>query len=496
MNTRFTLQNYVCGLKNRKRQVLRYVVPVLFLFCAMLSACKKDTSIDTDEAVSVYKILQEDISNFSFMRAAVDRAGLADSLNGNVNITVFAPVNQAFIDAGYANVNAVKTADPLLLRSIVRNHIVNTKIDLNTTTDKQEISSAVNQKIVLGKINFTTADTSFAATFANGANVLKTDVKATNGNIQVVNRLLIPNSRTILATLQADPNYSFLISAVTRASQGSTNFVQLLSGTSDYTLFAPTNAAFTAVAGGVYNSVAKIAAADINTLTTILNYHIVAGKFFAHDLPANTVTITPGTTPTTIIITKVRATGPNSLAGTRASANGVTVKGFLANSVASNGIIHGITSVLSVPSNLNTLQTINANTNLKFLSAAIVKASTGTTNFTQLLSGTSLNTVYAPTDAAFIAAGYANEAAVSNELAATLTVILNNNIFKGRIYGSSLEITPIYTFTALSGAKATVTLSGGYKILGNGNTATANVNPADITTTNGVYNVIDQVLRP
>jgi len=81
---------------------------------------------------------------------------------------------------------------------------------------------------------------------------------------------------TIVEIAVADPtNFSTLVAAVTAA-----DLVDALNGTTEYTVFAPTNVAFAALPAGVLD----LLLADKTALTRVLLYHVVAGEAMAADL--------------------------------------------------------------------------------------------------------------------------------------------------------------------------------------------------------------------
>ena len=134
---------------------------------------------------------------------------------------------------------------------------------------------------------------------------------------------------------QADTSLSYLVAAVLRASQGSTNVAQVLSGNGPFTVFAPTNNAFRAAG---FATIASIQMADPNTLASILTYHVIGARVFSSDLSNGEMAPT--------------LNGENVTIGLM---SGATVKGMknttpsniiATNIVATNGVIHVIDQVL------------------------------------------------------------------------------------------------------------------------------------------------------
>lgn len=133
---------------------------------------------------------------FSLLVAAVLKADAATptgavtaALAGAGPLTVFAPTNKAFNDAGFANTAAINATDPDVLRNIILYHVVGARVfscDL----------SAGNVPTVQGS-NVTIALPASGATVKGTANttasgILLTDVLASNGVIHVIDQVLLP----------------------------------------------------------------------------------------------------------------------------------------------------------------------------------------------------------------------------------------------------------------------------------------------------------------
>ena len=122
-----------------------------------------------------------------------------------------------------------------------------------------------------------------------------------------------------------NPDFSTLASAVKTAELTDT-----LSGEGPFTLFAPTNAAFSKIPDGELKAILTQKA----KLTALLTHHVVAGKVMSHDIQNATDMAT--------------VEGSKIMFGTK---NGVTVndaKVTMADIECSNGVIHAIDTVLLV----------------------------------------------------------------------------------------------------------------------------------------------------
>jgi uncharacterized surface protein with fasciclin (FAS1) repeats len=286
--------------------------------------------------------------------------------------------------------------------------------------------------------------------------------------------LPMTSDQNIVDIVVADNNFSLLEAAVKHA-----DLVTTLSGAGPFTVFAPTNEAFTAAG---LDTEAKINALPKETLRNILLYHVAGSSIAASGIPTASNTAIKSAANIDLYVTK--------------NNNGVFINGATvtqADVMATNGIIHVINKVLMPPSG-NIVEVAQGNPNFSFLVAAVLRASQGQTNVANVLSGDGPFTVFAPTNQAFMDAGFANVAAIQAADPATLTSILTYHVIAGRIF--STDLVDNSTPPTVNGANVTITLNGGAKVKGAKNTSASNISPADLVTTNGVIHVIDQVLLP
>jgi transforming growth factor-beta-induced protein len=168
---------------------------------------------------------------------------------------------------------------------------------------------------------------------------------ADNGVVHVIDRTLLPPSQTTaqiataLSSASSGAEFTQLVAALVRvpalldaASAGSSNL----------TVFAPTDAAFSALYAAL--GVAGINNIDINTLTAVLQHHIISspttatGRVFSSDL------IT-GSVPTLNGNISISATALTVTSGNGTIAN-ISANAALVNVLGTNGVIHTINKVL------------------------------------------------------------------------------------------------------------------------------------------------------
>ena len=87
----------------------------------------------------------------------------------------------------------------------------------------------------------------------------------------------VEETPNIVGVASANGDFSTLVAAVTAAE-----LVETLSGEGPFTVFAPTNAAFDKLPKGTVETLVK--PENKGTLTTVLTYHVVAGKYNAKDI--------------------------------------------------------------------------------------------------------------------------------------------------------------------------------------------------------------------
>ena len=120
--------------------------------------------------------------SFATLLAAVDAAGLEDTLAGGGPFTVFAPSDDAFARLPEGTVEAL-LADPEKLTAVLTYHVVRGRV---TAADAAGLSSAAT---VQGGELPISAD---GGVHVGDANVVTADIEASNGLIHVIDRVLLP----------------------------------------------------------------------------------------------------------------------------------------------------------------------------------------------------------------------------------------------------------------------------------------------------------------
>ncbi len=402
--------------------------------------------------------------DFETLVAAVTAAGLVETLSGEGPFTVFAPTDAAFEALPPGTVEAL-LADIPTLTDILTYHVYAGALDAAAVTAMEMIT------MVNGDSAEITSDDS-GNWFIDGAQIVMTDIEASNGIIHVIDAVMLPPDdepalSTIVEIAVENPDFETLVAAVTAAG-----LVETLSGEGPFTVFAPTDAAFEALPPGTIDALL----ADIPTLTDILTYHVYAGALDAAAVTAMEM------------ITMVNGDAAEI---TSDDAGNWYIDGaqiVMTDIQASNGIIHVIDAVMMPPEDEPALSTIVEiaveNPDFETLVAAVTAA-----GLVETLSGEGPFTVFAPTDAAFEALPPGTLDAVLADIP-TLTDILTYHVYAGEL--DAAAVTAMAMITMVNGDSAEITSddAGNWYIDG------AQIIMTDIQASNGIIHVIDAVMLP
>jgi uncharacterized surface protein with fasciclin (FAS1) repeats len=227
-------------------------------------------------------------------------AGLVETLGEEGPFTVFAPTNQAFVDLlgvlgdDYNSLSDFDTeAEIDLLIDILTYHVVaGTAAFSGDLEDGQQIQTVFGEKVGIdikgGVVHIEDAS-------ETNATVVIPDVKASNGVVHVIDKVLLPQAAldalnpplpNIVELAQATPQLESLVTALITAEAG---FVEFLSGEGPFTVFAPTNEAFEELLdalGDEFHSLADFdTPAEKALLAQVLTYHVAEGEaLFSTDL--------------------------------------------------------------------------------------------------------------------------------------------------------------------------------------------------------------------
>ena len=305
-------------------KLLRMLGFILVVAAVLVSGC---TTTETPEATptptqtpAMKNIVEtaQDAGSFTTLITAVQAAGLAETLSGEGQFTVFAPTDDAFAALPDGTV-AVLLEDPEGdLKDVLLYHVVSGKLMAADVTSQPD-AITLNGK----RIQFDTTD----GVMVEDANIITTDIVCSNGVIHVIDAVMLPKGN-IVETAVADGRFTTLVAAVQAADLAGT----LSDETKDFTVFAPTDDAFAALPDGTVETLLE---EPTGQLTDILLYHVADGRYMAADV--------------------VTMDSIDTLQGSPLSvdtSDGVMVDGanvIITDVKCSNGVIHVIDAVMIPP---------------------------------------------------------------------------------------------------------------------------------------------------
>jgi uncharacterized surface protein with fasciclin (FAS1) repeats len=256
---------------------------------------------------------------FNTLAAALEKAGLVGTLQGKGPFTVFAPTDEAFAKLPEGTVaELLKPENKAKLVAILTYHVVPGTLmaaDVVTSTGAVTLNG---QRFAI--------KASESGVMVRDANVVKTDILCNNGVIHVIDRVILPETRTIPEVAAAAGSFKTLLAAVKAAGLAET-----LMGKGPFTVFAPTDEAFGKLPAGTLAELLK--PENKAKLVEILNYHVVPGRVY-------------GTAALEAGMAKTLQGGELLITATTAGATVGNAKLVATDIDASNGVIHVIDTVL------------------------------------------------------------------------------------------------------------------------------------------------------
>ena len=165
----------------------RYVVLSLVLALGTVPAfaggsCSRSSATQAANSGDIVATASS-VGSFNTLVAAVQAAGLVETLQSDGPFTVFAPTDEAFAKLPEGTIEAL-IADPDQLRAILLYHVVPGKV---LAADVVNLDSATTAQG--SDVEFVLAD---GGVRINNANVTATDIETSNGVIHVIDTVIIP----------------------------------------------------------------------------------------------------------------------------------------------------------------------------------------------------------------------------------------------------------------------------------------------------------------
>ena len=262
-----------------KKNISRFVVAIMivaFAFGAFAPTAKAAPTGNT--IVDVVLATNAETGEFSVLIAALQAADPAvlDRLGGERRSTVFAPTDAAFI-ALLTELGLTAEAllsDQALVTQVLLYHVAPGRLDSEDVLESRRI------RTLEGGFLYQAAGV-LTDEKARTANIIAVDIRASNGIIHVIDAVVLPDGEEgpgsivdiVLATNAETGEFSVLIAALQAADP---IVLRKLGNQQDFTVFAPTDAAFVALLGELGLTAEELLANEA-LVTQVLLYHIARG---------------------------------------------------------------------------------------------------------------------------------------------------------------------------------------------------------------------------
>lgn len=172
-------------------------VALMAVMALAIAACSssEEEAVTTTTAAPVTTIAEEEMTgqtivdvavqnDFTTLVAAVQAAGLVETLEGDGPFTVFAPTDEAFAALPEGTLEAL-LEDPEALAEILTYHVVSGEVFAADVIGLDSATTVQGQDIAIEVVD--------GGVVLNGsANVVATDVPASNGVVHVIDQVILP----------------------------------------------------------------------------------------------------------------------------------------------------------------------------------------------------------------------------------------------------------------------------------------------------------------
>lgn len=215
----------------------------LSLFLSLLlavHACKHD-DLQVYQENKNYRNAVDFVQNnydLTLFYAAIQQAGLTETLRGEGPFTVFAPSNAAFNDLGITKAADFEKMNKDSLKFMLQYHILPRRLysdDLPVNTVDNRYLNLADRRLYIGNSK------RLNRFFVDGATAGPQNVVLANGVLHVLNKVIKYNPGTVRDILASRPEYSLFVAGLKQFG-----YWEQLADFGPYTVIAPSNDAFSA----------------------------------------------------------------------------------------------------------------------------------------------------------------------------------------------------------------------------------------------------------
>jgi uncharacterized surface protein with fasciclin (FAS1) repeats len=301
---------------------------------AMLSisawACNKQSVPDINAETSSLSYVLANGTNTTIFNSAVVKAGLDSVFNGPGIFTLFVPNDQACTQSGFPRSVIDGYTRDQARQWVLYQTYAGTALTLESFIGK------TNESLLMadGDSVFITGDSN--RTYANGNEMLNSEVKAVNGMMLALQYVLVAPTQNLAQMISADTSLSFLNEAILLSSPIPDSISTMLSSGGPFTLFAPVNNAFRNLG---FNTPSDLNMVNPDTLRNMILTSMIPQRIFSYNI-ADSATYTTVNDSTLLFINSGIQESVQIL-GSPNSSNAVSI-----NAMAFNGVLFKIDAVL------------------------------------------------------------------------------------------------------------------------------------------------------
>ena len=186
--------------KIKMKNLLRSITLIVVSFLAF-SCSEPEQDEQNLKPTSITKLLGAAKQDFSYFSEALEITGMDAMLDEPGEYTVFAPTDDAlYVVLGGLTVEEFDIANPGVLESVLKHHIVNAKALSTDLTDGQAVTTSLGQTITVDiedntyypEIDPDLGTYEQKTIFINSSRVFARDAAASNGVIHVIDAVLMP----------------------------------------------------------------------------------------------------------------------------------------------------------------------------------------------------------------------------------------------------------------------------------------------------------------
>ncbi|WP_197222149.1 fasciclin domain-containing protein [Fictibacillus sp. 18YEL24] len=158
---------------------------ISFLMILMMTLSFSNVTLAAENTAAKKDIVDTAVEagDFKILAAALEKAGLVETLKGAGPYTVFAPTDQAFEKLlKELNVTAEELLNREDLKNILLYHVVPGKVMSTDLQNGMKVKTLAGKEVII----------SLNPVKVNNATVVKPDVEASNGVIHVIDAVLLP----------------------------------------------------------------------------------------------------------------------------------------------------------------------------------------------------------------------------------------------------------------------------------------------------------------